>query len=747
MPAMTLLGVRDRLAAIESEFNAGAPIDIGRLEEIREPVIYCARQSKDCHPIPRLARLYALAKQKPSARELLVIARALAPANQQVLLMLANLHAEDRQYSEALQALEPVLDVLPQSAAILGRAADLTAKLGDIDRSLALHRRAAAADPARRKWYLNALIAANRKDEALQEARLSLSEKPADAALCFACFSALWKFSKVAEEVRQAREHLLHSLPAGAEGAIWRARLYKWEQKYEEALAELDAALEIAKGDPALLRDRAAVALALGNWGRDAGALHDAAAVVAEKSDLATGIRNADELLRAFGGSLEAAAKDRTKFSHVRAPESVFDLVAREAPNADGKFSGKGLAIIAHALTAGGAERIIATLYSRLRTDKRFDWVKLYLFNLSARDGSDFYFHLTGAQRSEIVLLDRRCEVSKPFGYLPPEQGRTTQAIYNQLLQDRPAMVHASLEPLTIYAGLAAMKAGVGRIVLHSHNMRPTNLHPDSPFPPRWRGCYKTLLAREEVRLLGVAAASMRDYADWIGLHNTDRLGVIYNGIDFDLFQPADGPDAKAALRSHFGIGAAAPLIGTAFKFREEKRPLLWVGAARDILKSRPDARFVMFGDGPLLDPTKHYVESLGLSAEFTFPGLVPDLHKWLPMLDVFLLSSFSEALPNVLIEAQAAGVPVVSRHVGGIAETMIPGKTGMLVEEDSAAALARAVLSVIDDPDWHAAAVAAGTKFVRERFDTGRMVNNLAEIMLGTRPVSLGNMEQERVT
>jgi tetratricopeptide (TPR) repeat protein len=155
------------LAAIESEFNAGAPIDIGRLEEIREPVIYCARQSKDCHPIPRLARLYALAKQKSSARELLVIARALSPANQQVLLMLANLHAEDRQYSEALQALEPVLDVLPQSAAILGRAADLTAKLGDIDRSLALHRRAAAADPARRKWYLNALIAANWKDEAL----------------------------------------------------------------------------------------------------------------------------------------------------------------------------------------------------------------------------------------------------------------------------------------------------------------------------------------------------------------------------------------------------------------------------------------------------------------------------------------------------------------------------------------------------------------------------------------------------
>ncbi len=74
MSPMTLLEVRDRLAAIESEFNANASIDIGKLDELREPVVYCAGQSKDCHPIPRLARLYALAKQKSPARELLMSA-------------------------------------------------------------------------------------------------------------------------------------------------------------------------------------------------------------------------------------------------------------------------------------------------------------------------------------------------------------------------------------------------------------------------------------------------------------------------------------------------------------------------------------------------------------------------------------------------------------------------------------------------------------------------------------------------
>jgi glycosyltransferase involved in cell wall biosynthesis len=83
------------------------------------------------------------------------------------------------------------------------------------------------------------------------------------------------------------------------------------------------------------------------------------------------------------------------------------------------------------------------------------------------------------------------------------------------------------------------------------------------------------------------------------------------------------------------------------------------------------------------------------------------------------------------LIEAQAAGVPVVSRHVGGIAETMIAGETGLLVEEDTADALAQALLVAIGDEKWRAHAAARGPNFVRGRFDTDRMIETLSAIML----------------
>ena len=242
--------------------------------------------------------------------------------------------------------------------------------------------------------------------------------------------------------------------------------------------------------------------------------------------DLRAQIGRADKLLRAFGGSLGRAAANPGAFRDVRSPESVFALVAGEERAAE-PDRGKGLAMIAHSLTAGGAERIVAILLRHLRESGRFDWVKLYLLNLSETDGSDFFLPLTGVDRAEIVLLDRNCRIEEPFDFLPLDTARTAQAIHNQLEKDKPAIVHASLEPLTLYAGLAALHARVPRIVLHTHNMRPTDLYPDAPQPPRWRDCYRAMLDRDEVSLVGCARASMEDYANWIGLKTMDKLHTV----------------------------------------------------------------------------------------------------------------------------------------------------------------------------------------------------------------------------
>ena len=732
MPIATLPELRAELIVLEAQIDAGEAVDAGRLRALAPAARHWAKRSEDGHPIPRLARLLLRTNAPSAARDLLEFALPIARDDDgAIALMLANATAACGDHAGALAILTPLTDADPPNAQLAARAAEFHWRLGNTGESLRLHRLAAGADTSRRPQLLNALIAAGQGGDALHEAREARSAHQGDTALRFAWFKALSKFSSDSGEIDSARAEFLAALPADAMGALWRARLYKWEQDFEAALAELDRAFAAWPNDAGVRRERASTALALGYWGRDARTIHDASAVLHDAPDLQNQIARADKLLRAFGGSLEEAAADSARFRDVRSPESVFELVSSRKAARPAVPRGNGLVMIAHSLTAGGAERIVALLFRHLRGDKRFDWVKLYLFNLSARDGTDFYLPLTGIERSEAVLLDRDCAIGEPFAFLPPDGARTAQAIHDQLARDRPAIVHASLEPLTIHAGLAALHAGVPRIVLHTHNMRPTDLYPGAAQPPRWRDCYRALLGREEVRLVGCAKASMEDYADWIGLGATDKLKVVYNGLNFEQFQPASDAEIPAQLRASIGIGRDAPVVGTAFKFREEKRPVLWVEAALKVLAQHADARFVLFGDGPLLEPTKALVASRGAAASFVFPGLVPDLHRWLPMLDLFMLSSSSEALPNVLLEAQAAGVPVVAYRVGGIAETMLDGKTGILVQEDGAEALAAALLRAIGDPAWRRSAAAAGPVFVRERFSTENMMRSLTDVLL----------------
>ncbi|HUJ48235.1 MAG TPA: glycosyltransferase [Rhizomicrobium sp.] len=729
MPQTPPTELRLELDRIETAIEHGRLKGIEDLSRLEPLVLEAAAQSPDCHPIARVARLLTRAKAKDAACQLLEKAHEMSPDSEFVGLALANALAENGKILRAFDVLNGFVRSNSCNAVLLSRAAELKFKLGDVEESLKLHSKATACDRNRTGGLVNALLAAGYHEDALAEARRLFVSPPADAGLCFSAIAAIVRFSKDEDEVARARIAFLALLGADATGGLWRARLYRAEQRLDRAVAEADRCLGQWPGNPLLLKERAVAALSVGHWGRDAAMLQEAVAVADDATDLRQRLETANALLAEFGGSLEQAAARPQQFASIRSPESVFELVAH-AKALRRQPQGTGLVMIAHSLTAGGAERIVADTFRRLRADARFDWVKLYLFNLSHDSNSDFYLPLTGLRAAEPIVLDRNCELQKPFHFLPPDLGKTAQAIYNQIACDKPDIVHASLEPLTLSAGFAALLAGVPRIVLHTHNMRPTTLYRESTTAPRWRDCYRSLLSQHGVSLIGCAAASIADYADWIGLPDKTNLHVVYNGLNFDEFRPQN-PDAAGALRDALNIPRDATVIGTAFKFRAEKRPHLWVDAARGVLDWRPDCRFIMFGDGPLLAETQAYIDRLGLAQHFTLPGLVADLHRWLPMLDLFLLCSSCEALPNVLLESQAAGVPVIAHHVGGIGETMIDGKTGVLVQEDSAAALSSAVLKAISDPFWRLRASKDGRAFVRKRFSPENMIENLSAILL----------------
>jgi glycosyltransferase involved in cell wall biosynthesis len=148
------------------------------------------------------------------------------------------------------------------------------------------------------------------------------------------------------------------------------------------------------------------------------------------------------------------------------------------------------------------------------------------------------------------------------------------------------------------------------------------------------------------------------------------------------------------------------------------KDPLLWIEVARIVARNVPEAHFLLVGDGQLLAPAQARVHDVGLADRVHFAGArVDDLLACYQAMDVFLLASRAEGLPNVVIEAQHAGLPVVAADVGGTVEAIAGADTGMVVAERSAGALADAVIAYLNDAPRRERIATTAPRLVEQRF------------------------------
>lgn len=169
------------------------------------------------------------------------------------------------------------------------------------------------------------------------------------------------------------------------------------------------------------------------------------------------------------------------------------------------------------------------------------------------------------------------------------------------------------------------------------------------------------------------------------------RIETIPSGIDVAAFSTA--PPALT------GLPPGATAIGMAARLVREKGPYLLLEAAREIAARFPQTVFVFVGDGPERAGLEKCAAELGLAQRTFFTGQRSDMPGVYASLGVFVLPSFSEGLPVSVLEAMGAGLPVVAARVGAIPELIEPGRTGILVEPGSAAALSNAIMRLLEDP------------------------------------------------
>jgi glycosyltransferase involved in cell wall biosynthesis len=238
-----------------------------------------------------------------------------------------------------------------------------------------------------------------------------------------------------------------------------------------------------------------------------------------------------------------------------------------------------------------------------------------------------------------------------------------------------------------------------------------------------------------------LAVVCKHSYYHALGLGvDASRLHLIPNGVDVQAFAPRrrDG-----ALRREWGIPATAPLAAFVGRLSPEKGPDVFLRALPQVRERVPQARFVIVGDGPMRAALASACRQMGLDGVH-FTGARGDMAAVYGEVDVVACSSHSEAMPLAVLEAMAAGVPVVATRVGGVPDLIDVGRTGLLVEPGDSAELAEGLAALLaDDAQRAAMATAARDRAVTHfALDTGvaataQLLRRLAQPKGGERRVS----------
>jgi glycosyltransferase involved in cell wall biosynthesis len=198
------------------------------------------------------------------------------------------------------------------------------------------------------------------------------------------------------------------------------------------------------------------------------------------------------------------------------------------------------------------------------------------------------------------------------------------------------------------------------------------------------------------------------------------RITVIPNGIDLGRFSGGPG---TGRLRREIGVGRDTPLVGVVSRLNRDKGLTYLLGAAAELLRSRPGVRFVLFGDGPARAALEAEAGAMGLNGKVHFMGFRTDIADLLREIDLSVLPSLSEAMSNVVLESMAAERPVIATRVGGLPEVLEDGVHGCLVPPADAAALAQAMHLLLGDAQRARAMGRAGREHIARHFSQERMI------------------------
>ena len=276
------------------------------------------------------------------------------------------------------------------------------------------------------------------------------------------------------------------------------------------------------------------------------------------------------------------------------------------------------------------------------------------------------------------------------------------------LRRPRPEVLHTYLFPSNVFGALAGRAARVPVVITSRRSMSEIDT-------ARQVLAYR-LTNWAADRIVAVSEAAARSAARREG-QPVGRYSVIENGIEIAPYMQGRDPGLKKRL---FGLQDAEPLVGLVSNFRAVKGHEDFLEMARLLRESGSRARFLIVGDGPGRREAEERVAARGLGEAFIFAGLREDIPDVLRCLDVFVYPSHSEGISNALMEAMAAGCPIVAARCEG--NEILLGRSGRLVPPGDPSTLARETARLLENRSEASELGDAAQQRARKEFTAERM-------------------------
>lgn len=280
--------------------------------------------------------------------------------------------------------------------------------------------------------------------------------------------------------------------------------------------------------------------------------------------------------------------------------------------------------------------------------------------------------------------------------------------------------------------------------VIHTHNTQPfvdgtlgalmsgvkTIIHTDHArdFPDKRRYMVaEWAMSQFAYKVVGVSEHTSENLMKYEKI-SPSQIVTIHNGIDGSKYDIAVDRKAK---RRELGITGDGPVIGLGVRLSEQKGITYLLKAMPGIVQAFPEITLVIAGDGPLEKDLKAEAKTLGLEGKVLFIGPRLDIPDLLKTFDLYVLPSLWEGLPMVLLEAMAAGCPIVATDVGGVSRAIEHGLNGSLVKPKHPDLLTREITRLLLDDQLRSQYSNNGRKIFEEHFSARAMTSRYEQLYL----------------